>query len=368
MLTKELLYILALASLVVVLWFIPTGFERENPKFLEQVKVKVEHVDETDLHAHGVTQSGAQRLTVLVMQGTFAGKRGTADNYLIGKLELDKVYSPKDIALATIKHREGKIMAISLHDHYRINVEMVLFAAFFVSIVLIAGKTGIRAVLTFLFTALFLWKVLFPSFLRGLDPIWISVGAISVLSFVIIFGIAGFTKKGFVAFLGTMGGVLITCGLSLLFGAFFNLPGAVRPFCETLLHTGFPGMNIEKLFLAGVFIASSGAVMDVGMDISASMSELFEKNVNPTFKDRFQSGMAVGKTVIGTMTTTLLLAYTGGYTAMFMVYMASGKTISEMMNIQYIAAEMLHTLVGSFGLITVAPLTALVGSLLFKHN
>ncbi|MBN2341631.1 MAG: YibE/F family protein [Deltaproteobacteria bacterium] len=365
---KDLLYILALIGCITLLLFLPTGFEREQPPFLSLLKVTVEKVDHSELHTHGVTQSGTQRVTVRILEGTHKGKTAIAENYLIGKLEIDKVYDPGDIALATVKHRNGRILAVTLHDHYRIHIECILFGAFFISIILIAGKTGARAVLTFVFTAIFLWKVLFPAFLRGWDPIWVSVAAMTILSAVIIFGVAGFERKGAVAFGGTIGGILVTCGLSLLFGSFFNLPGAVRPFSETLLHTGFPGMNIERLFLAGIFIASSGAVMDVGMDISASMNELFEKKVRLTFHDRFRSGMAVGKAVIGTMTTTLLLAYTGGYTAMFMVYMANGTPIVQMLNIQYIAAEMLHTLVGSFGLVTVAPLTALFGAVMFSPH
>ncbi|HHW56461.1 MAG TPA: YibE/F family protein [Clostridia bacterium] len=38
------------------------------------------------------------------------------------------------------------------------------------------------------------------------------------------------------------------------------------------------------------------------------------------------------------------------------------------LNLNYIAAEILHTLVGSFGLITVGPLTALIGGYVFTKK
>jgi uncharacterized membrane protein len=135
-----------------------------------------------------------------------------------------------------------------------------------------------------------------------------------------------------------------------------------------LLFTGFPALKLSDLFLAGIFIASSGAVMDIAMDISASMNELVEQNVKMTIMARFKSGMAVGKAVIGTMTTTLLLAYTGGYTFMFMSFLAQGKTMVEILNNQYVSAELLHTLIGSFGLVLVAPLTAISGAIIFKNK
>mgnify|MGYP000317341876 CR=1 FL=1 len=57
---------------------------------------------------------------------------------------------------------------------------------------------------------------------------------------------------------------------------------------------------------------------------------------------------------MGTMTTTLLLAYSGGYIALLMTFMAQGTPIDNIMNYKYVAAELLDTVVGSFGLVTVA--------------
>jgi uncharacterized membrane protein len=154
----------------------------------------------------------------------------------------------------------------------------------------------------------------------------------------------------------------------MLFTYTFKIHGAVSPFAETLLYNGFPHLNLTAIFLSGIFIASSGAVMDIAMDISASMNELIQKNPNISLKEAIISGIEVGKAVIGTMTTTLLLAYSGGYTAMFMVFIAQGTPIINVLNLNYVAAEILHTIVGSFGLVTVAPFTAIVGGFIFLHR
>ena len=50
-------------------------------------------------------------------------------------------------------------------------------------------------------------------------------------------------------------------------------------------------------------------------------------------------------------------------TALLMVFMAQGTPVINILNITYVAAEILHTLVGSFGVVLVAPATALVGGL-----
>ncbi len=361
---KEAAIPLALTVLTVALLLVPTGFEALLPENARQARATVLEVDNSDLLRHGIVRTGAQQLTIRVENGEFAGQEVSAVNRLVGKMELDKLFAVGDAAFVTLNLKDGQIHFANVIDHHRLDVELVLFGVFFLLVVLVGGFTGLRAILTFVFTALFLWKILFPSFLRGHDPVLVAVISMVGLSFVIIFAIAGFNRKGTVAFSGAAAGVAVTAILSLLFGELFRIHGAVRPFSETLLYTGFPAMNLTGIFIAGIFIASAGAVMDVAMDIAASMDELARKNPGLSRHELFWSGLRVGRAVIGTMCTTLLLAYSGGYTGMFMLFMAQGTPLTNVLNLQYVSAEILHTLVGSFGLVTVAPLTAFFGGLL----
>jgi uncharacterized membrane protein len=157
----------------------------------------------------------------------------------------------------------------------------------------------------------------------------------------------------------------LTCGLSLYFGSEFRIHGAVKPFSETLLYSGFAHLDLTRIFLGGIFLASSGAVMDLAMDVSSAMAEIAEKRPDLSRRQLVLSGFAVGRSVVGTMTTTLLLAYTGSYSSLLLVFVAQGVPPANILNMQYVSAEILHTLVGSFGLITVAPFTALAGGWLF---
>ena len=50
------------------------------------------------------------------------------------------------------------------------------------------------------------------------------------------------------------------------------------------------------------------------------------------------------------------------YIALLMTFMAQGTPIDNIMNYKYVAAELLDTVVGSFGLVTVAPFTALTSA------
>ena len=65
------------------------------------------------------------------------------------------------------------------------------------------------------------------------------------------------------------------------------------------------------------------------------------------------------------MTTTLMLAYSGSYLSMLMYFVGQGTPVVDLINYKFVAAEILTTLVGSFGLVTVAPFTALVASVMY---
>lgn len=359
-------FVLFIALLCIILYFIPTGFPIQDDDYVRS-KAKVVGVDNHNVYQRGVVKTGIQGVSVEIMDGVFKGQKVETTNTLLGKLELDKVFQEGDIALIVVKGEQGKVQSANLIDHYRIDVEGYLFALFALVLFWYARWTGVKALLSFIFTILILWKVLWPLLLKGWDPIIISQLVVCFIVGCVTFLIAGFNRKGAVAFLGTISGMIAACLLGIIFGGLFKVHGAVIPFSETLLHVGFSHIDLTKVFLAGIFLASSGAMMDVAMDIAVSVAELVEKKPSISRKEATASGMTVGRAVVGTMTTTLLLAYSGSFTALMMVFMAQGTAVMNILNLTYIASEILHTLVGSFGVVLVAPFTAVLAGWLLVN-
>ena len=104
--------------------------------------------------------------------------------------------------------------------------------------------------------------------------------------------------------------------------------------------------------MSGIFIGASGTD-DLSVDITSAVNEVICKKPNIDGKQP-QIRMNVGR-AMGTMTTTLLLAYSGGYIALLMTFMAQGTPIDNIMNYKYVAAELL-ILSWKLRLVTVAPL------------
>ena len=366
--TSNLIFISVIIVIIGLLMVIPTGFESDLYKDSIRVKGEIIAVNNDSIIQTGIIKQGEQSLKVKILNSNYKGEIYEAVNHLRGQMEFDKIFEVGDIALIVLDLDEEKVIFANAIDHYRLDIELLLFIVFIAGIVIVTGWTGVRAVLSFIFTILMIWKILIPSFLKGHNPIIISMISIMIISFVIIFLVAGFTKKGTVAFLGASLGILLTSLLALVFGKAFKLHGAVVPFSETLLYSGYHYLNLTSIFLAGIFIASAGAVMDVAMDISASLDEIVQKKPDMRTKEVIASGITVSRSVLGTIVTTLLLAYSGGYTALMMVFMAQGTPLINILNMTYVSSEILHTLVGSFGLVLVAPVTAIIGGILFTST
>lgn len=361
---SDLILVSLLILVCIGLILAPNGFDKTSHSSSLRVKALVLSTNDDLIVETGILKTGTQVLQIKIMNGRFKGKELKAFNQLIGQMEFDKVFSKGDKALTVLNlnQERTKILNANIVDHYRINIELWLLALFVILLICFAGWTGVKAILSFMFTGLAIWKLLLPGFLKGYSPIPLSLGIVALLTSVIIFLVAGTNKKGVVAFLGAMSGVAITCIMAIFFGDLFNIHGAIKPFSETLLYSGFAHLNLTEIFLAGIFISSSGAVMDISMDIAASQCEVVNHNPNIGHRELRKSGFEVGKAVIGTMTTTLLLAYSGGFSALLMVFIAQGTPMTNILNLTYVSGEMLHTLVGSFGLILVAPFTAIIGS------
>lgn len=352
---------------ILFLFFLPTGYQ-EIYREADQCVAKVLETDDSAIIDTGLVRSGEQRRKLEIISGKFKGEQTEGVNMLNGSLEQDKMFYPGDTAQVVVSYDGDEILMVTMIDHNRIPMELVMGAIFIIFLILFAGRTGIRAVLSFLLTILALWKILVPSYLKGYNPIWMGLIFTLILSLLIIALVYGFDRRCASAVSGTFLGVLVTCVMGAVFTDLFKIHGAVMSSSESLLYAGYQDLNLTRIFMASIFIGASGAIMDLSVDITSAVYEVVEKRPDIRWKEAVKSGMNVGRAAMGTMTTTLLLAYSGGYIALLMVFMAQGTPLINILNYKHVAAEMIHTVIGSFGLVTVAPFTALCAGVFLTHK
>ena len=355
--------------LIAFLILLPTGYEEAvQYKEAERCIAEVAAVDNSAIIDTGLVRSGEQRCTVVFQNGLFQGKTATAINLLQGSLEQDKLFYEGDKAQVVVSYDGEIIKRVTMIDYFRVPGELLLAGLFVLFLIVFAGRTGVRAILSFALTVLAIWKLLVPLYLNGYNPIWVGLLINLLMTILIIALVYGFDNRCAAAVSGSFLGILVTCILGVIFTDLFKIHGAVMSYSESLLYAGFQHLNLTQIFMASIFLGSSGAVMDLSVDITSAVHEVVAKKPDIRPWEAVKSGMNVGRAAMGTMTTTLLLAYSGGYIALLMVFMAQGTPTEHIFNYKYVSAEIIHTVIGSFGLVSVAPFTALCSGLLLTKN
>ncbi|WP_042273709.1 YibE/F family protein [[Clostridium] dakarense] len=346
-----------------ILLLIPTGFEKQIYINSEGIKARVLSTDESAIYDTGLIKQGDQVCEVEILSGNFKGEKVRSVNLLTGSLETDKIFSVGDKAFILLeKSKDGNIVFANMVDHYRINLEVILIGLFVIVLVIFSGSTGIRTVISFAFTLICILKLFVPMLLKGYHPILLALVIGILISTVTLILVGGFTKKAYCAILGTIFASLITCILAIIFGNIFKIHGTVMQWSESLLYSGFQDLNLTLIYQSGIYLSCSGAILDLAIDISASIDEIVDKNPNLSKKEILFSGITIGKSIVGSQTTTLLLAYMGSFIGVMMVYMAQGTPLLSILNTKFISSEILQTFVGCIGLVIVSPLTATICS------
>ena len=353
----------------VALWFVPA------PKLLTRntgirERAVVTSVDNSNVAIHGLLKYGSQNLQVLMKSGTYKGETFQAENMIRAQMDLDKEFKVGDSILVILpeKTTPGETV-IKAQDHDRLFWNILLAALFCILLCVFGGWIGAKALFSFLLSVMLIWKAVIPMILYGWSASWTIFLCVCFLTAAIMYLVAGVNKKGTAAFAGAISGVFAGLCMAHLFTYLMKINGAILPYSQALYYSGYDFLNLQDLFTGAMILASSGAVMDLAMDIASGVDEVALHNPKLSAKELTASGLRIGKSVVGTMTTTLLLAYSGGYITLLMMFSSQGTPLVEILNNPLVAAECVKTLIGSFSLVLVAPFTAVFsGFLLHKRQ
>lgn len=110
----------------------------------------------------------------------------------------------------------------------------------------------------------------------------------------------------------------------------------------------------QLVFMAGLFVGSLGAVMDVAITMSSSIFELYEKDINIKNSALKASALEVGKDIMGTMTSILFFAYVSGSMPMLILYLKNGTALNFALSLN-LSLELARALAGGIGIVLAIP-------------
>lgn len=270
--------------------------------------------------------------------------------------------------------QQGQIPAsppeVNISDYHRAPTIYVLLLAFLLLFIVLGGKTGLRALLGLIITVLLIAFILLPLSIAGIYPLITAVFICLVATTASLLLIGGLTRKAAAAIIGTVCGVLLSGIVAYLVINYAPLTGLSSEEAQILrgsvLTFNQKPVFYQGLLAAGMLIGALGVIMDVAISIASSVYELSKVNKNLSRRELYQSGMNIGRDIMGTMTNTLVLAYAGS--ALPLLLLASQMPWTKLLNLDLVATEVAAAISGSLGLISTIPLTALTAAWLMAHK
>lgn len=333
----------------------------------EFYEAKVIKVEEKPMEDQALLDQGfpdtMQIVTVKILKGPFTGEERKIDNINTGNAAYDLWVDRGDnvVLYAELSDDETEITDLYISDFIRWPYIRNLSILFILLLIVIGKWQGIKALISLGITGLAIIQFMLPLMLKGYSPILLAIIVCIFTTIGTVVIITGFTTKSFSTILGSLSGVLIAGFLSYIVGNAIKLTGLSAQEAQMLMYIpqGIT-FDFKGLLFAGIIIGALGAVMDVAMSISSAMEEIKNTKANISTKELVKSGLSVGKDIMGTMSNTLILAYTGSAIPLLLLFMAYETSFLKVINLDLIATEIIRALTGSIGLLSSIPITAVI--------
>jgi uncharacterized membrane protein len=258
-------------------------------------------------------------------------------------------------------------VAFVVSDWVRRPALLWLLGLFTLAAFLVAGFKGLRAVVATGASLAIVISYVVPAILAGRDPILVSllgVGGILLLAIYFVHGVSWSTTA---AMVGTFAAVAVTMALGIGFSDVARLTGLGNEDAIFLLAAASQ-VALRGLLLAGLLIGALGALTDITIVQASVVRELAHTDPTLGLRQLYLKGMNVGRDHVGSLVNTLVLAYTGAGLSLFLLLHVGQVSMARAFNLELVANEVVHTLVGSIGLILAVPITTILAAWWFRGD
>lgn len=309
---------------------------------------------------------GKQLVEVMILSGRYTGEKleaTSSSSYLYG--------THCDVGMkviVTLSESDTSLYA-TVYSFDRTPIMIMIIVLFLIILWIIGRMQGLYSGIGILFTFTCIVFVFLPMIYRGHSPILAAVIVSFLSTLVTMFLIGGISTKTLTSIIGTLLGVIISGAFAYLFSSISHISGLNVSDIEQLVYVQqMTSIDVGELMYAGILISSLGAVMDVAMSISSTIYEIYGHNPQLSMKALFESGMNVGKDMMGTMSNTLILAFAGGSINTLVFLYCYDYSFLQMMNMYSIGIEIIQGISATLGVILTVPIVSLIVSYLLTKK
>lgn len=256
---------------------------------------------------------------------------------------------------------------LSLVDNFRIPILVIMATLFVILVLAVGGRRGGTSLIGLGVGILVLGWFIVPLVLSGHDAFWICVAGAYIIAFTSILIAHGWRRRTLISLLCIAAVLATVCLLSYLAVTLASLTGLVD---ETAfyLKQGSPHINLGGVIAGGIIIATLGVLDDIVTAQVAVVEELKKAKPSMTIRGLYAAGSSVGKEHIASLVNTLALAYAGASLPLILYLAGSGIDSGVMLfNGEYLASEIVRTLVASSGLVLAVPVSTLTAAYIYHR-
>jgi uncharacterized membrane protein len=357
---------LALATVVGLILLWPGHVESQIAQGIavDTESAKVDGVEES--FCQGFATQRCQLVKARIESGAEAGKRIELQLSAGG---LDPDVDPGDrirVAKAPKPPKGAPAVAgtgYSLYDFERRGPMLILAALFGLVVLVFARWRGALSLAGLAISLALVLVFVVPAILDGRSPLLVAVVGSLAVALITIPLAHGWGPKSLAALLGTAASLILTALLALLFTDLTHLTGLSSEEA-VFLQIGNADVSLQGLLLAGMVIGALGVLDDVTISQASTVLALRRANPGLALRRLFGLALDVGRDHVSATVNTLVLAYVGAALPILLLFSAADLGVTEAVNLEVVAKEIVATLVGSIGLIAAVPITTGLAALL----
>lgn len=352
--TLWLMIALTLVGLIGVAFTFVDDFAYSRPiaKITSTENTRVENVTD-EWQNHDKTYHQAIKATIT--NGQYKGQHVTLSNTYTKTMALDQPYKKGQKVFLSIKKTSGKTVKQASIYGFKRDTYLAFTLWLALSLLILTTQfQGLLAIFSVLLNCVLFFLAIQIDLALHASHVLLIFGTLAVIFAVLtLFLILGPTTKYLAAVITTIIGMLVTIILSMVV---LNLTHAKGVYLESMSYvTQLP----TPLFLAECMLGSLGAIMDEATDIISTLFELKAEKPDLTQWQIFQSGLSVGKNIMGPLINVLLLIFMADTFTMSILFIRNFNHFGYTFNMN-MSLGVTQTLISGIGIVLAIPIASLL--------
>jgi uncharacterized membrane protein len=253
--------------------------------------------------------------------------------------------------------------AYEIVDRDRLLPLAAAFAVFVAAAIAFSRWQGATALLGLGLSLVVLARFVIPRIVAGAHPLGVTLIGALLIALTSIYLAHGANRRTTVALAGTLITLGVATVLAMLCVDLARLSGGGSEDAIFLQVGYLSAVNLHGLLLGGILLGALGVLDDITTAQAAAVEEISRANPRLGPAELYRRGLSVGREHITSLVNTLVLAYAGASLPLFLLFTVNPEQpLWVALNSEFVAEEIVRTLVGSIALILAVPVTTLLAA------